>query len=103
MIDVPIPVADVHIPVPLQYRDPDVVQKVKDVAGNRISHVLDAKSGNDTQLASVKILAEDKPGKVVLVLPQAEGIQDVRKDVQLTGSSSPGSLVRSRPLTSPSL
>ncbi|KAF9650154.1 GroES-like protein [Thelephora ganbajun] len=66
------------------YKDPDVVQKVKDVAGNKISHVLDAISGNDTQFTSLKVLAEDKPGKLVTVLPHAEGIQDVRKDVQIT-------------------
>lgn len=83
---------DAHVPVPLQYRDSDVVQKVKDVAGNNISHVLDTKSGDDTQLASVKILAEDKPGKIVLVLPQAEGIQDIRKDAQLKSSPTPNPL-----------
>jgi len=66
------------------YRDPDMVQKVKDVAGNKISYVLDTVAGNETQFASVKVLAEDKPGKVVIVLPHAEGIQDVRKDVQVT-------------------
>ena len=70
-----------------QYRDPDMVQKVKDAAGNKISHVLDAVAGSDTQLTSVKILAEDKPGKVVIVLPHAEGVQDVRKDVQVTSPS----------------
>lgn len=64
-----------------------MVKKVKGVAGNKISHVLDAISGNDTQPTSVKILAEDKPGKVVLVLPHADGIQGVRKDVQITSSS----------------
>lgn len=65
------------------YRDSDVIKKVKDVAGNNISHVLDAIAGNDTQLTAVKVLAEHKPGKVVAVLPLAEGIQDVRKDVQV--------------------
>lgn len=81
------PVTDARVPVPLQYRDPDVVQKIKEVAGNKISHVFDAIAGNDTQLASVKVLAEDKPGKVTIVLPYAEGIQDVRKDVQISSSS----------------
>jgi hypothetical protein len=65
-----------------------MVKKVKDVTGNNISHVLDAIAGNDTQLTAVKVLAEHKPGKVVAVLPLAEGIQDVRKDVQVAGSSS---------------
>jgi len=70
-----------------QYRDPEMVQKVKDAAGNKISHVLDTVAGNDTQFTSVKILAEDKPGKVVIVLPHIEGVQDVRKDVQVTSPS----------------
>lgn len=69
--------------VPLQYKDANVVQKVKDAAGNKISHVLDAVSGNDTQFSSVNILAEGKPGRVVIVLPYAEGVQDVRKDVKI--------------------
>lgn len=68
----------------LQYRDPDMVKKIKDAAGNKISHVLDAISGPDTQIASVKVLAEGKPGKVVTVLPHADGVQAVRKDVQVT-------------------
>ena len=92
MINVPILVADARVPVPLQYRDPNMIQKVKDVAGNKISHVFDTISGNETQLASVKVLAEDRPGKVTIVQPHAEGIRDVRKDVQVTSSSTPSSL-----------
>ena len=84
---------------PLQYRDPDMIQKVKDVAGNKISHVFDAISENDTQFASVKVLAEDKPGKVAIVLRHAEGIQDVRKDVQVTSPSTPELFVQPKPLT----
>ena len=76
-----------------------MVQKIKDVAGNKISHVLDAISENDTQFASVKVLAEDKPGKVIIVLPHVEGIQDVRKDVQVTSPSTPESSAQSKPLT----
>ena len=73
----------------LQYRDPEMVQKVKDAAGNQISHVFDTVASKDTQLASIKILAEDKPGKILIVLPHAEGVQDVRKDVQITSSVYP--------------
>jgi len=40
-----------------------MVQEVKDATGNKISHVLDAVFGSDTQFTSVKILVEDKPGK----------------------------------------
>ena len=64
-----------------------MVQKVKDATGNKIFHVLDAVSGSDTQFTSVKILAEDKPGKLVLVQPHVEGIQDVRKDATVTSPS----------------
>ena len=76
-----------------------MIQKVKDVAGNKISHVFDAISEKDTQFASVKVLAEDRPGKVVIVLRHAEGIQDVRKDVQIPSSSTPESPFQSKPLT----
>ena len=61
-----------------------MAKKVKDAAGNNISHVFDTVAGNDTQLTAVNVLAEGKPGKVVAVLPLAEGIKDVRKDVQVT-------------------
>ena len=76
-----------------------MVQKVKDATGNKISHVLDAVSGSDTQFTSVKILAEDKPGKVVIVQPHVDGIQNARKDVQVTSSST----LPPKPLTSTAL
>lgn len=84
--DVLILVANAYARTP-QYRDPDMVQKVKDVAGNKITHVFDTITGNDTQFTAVKVLEEGKPGKVVIVLPHAEGVQDVRKDVQVKSSS----------------
>ena len=71
-----------------QYKDVDMIKKVKDAAGNKISHVFDTIAGKDTQHAAVKVLAEDKPGKVVTVLPLVEGIKDVRKDVEVTSPSS---------------
>ena len=58
----------------LQYKDPEMVQKVKDATGNKIHHVLDAVSGSDTQFTSVKILAEDKPGRVIIIWPHVDGI-----------------------------
>ena len=63
-----------------------MIQKVKDAAGNKIHHALDTVSGNDTQFTAIKALAEDKAGKLTLLLPHAEGIQDVRKDVQVASS-----------------
>ena len=76
-----------------------MIQKVKDVAGNKISHVLDAVASKDTQLASIKVLAEDKPGRVLIVLPHAEGVQDVRKDVQVNSSVYPSLHRTITPLT----
>lgn len=73
----------------MQYRDPEMIQKVKDAAGNKIHHALDTVSGNDTQFTAIKALAEDKAGKLTLLLPHAEGIQDVRKDVQVASSYTP--------------
>ena len=63
-----------------------MVHKVRHAAGNKISHVLDTISGNDTQFISVKVMVEDEPGKLVTVLPHANGIQDVRRDVKVTSS-----------------
>ena len=71
-----------------QYRDPDALQKVRDTAGNAISYAFDTVASKDTQFAVVNSLAEDKPGKVVSVLPPVEGVQDIRKDVQVNCSSS---------------
>jgi len=76
-----------------------MVQKVKDVAGNKIYRVLDAIAGDDTQFTSVKILAEDKPGKLSIVRPHTDGIKDVRKDVQVTSPSNLPSDSLLRPLT----
>lgn len=64
-----------------------MIRKVKDVAGNKISHVFDTIAKNETQSVAVKVLAEDKPGKVTIVLPLAEGVQDIRKDSQVTSPS----------------
>ena len=64
-----------------------MIKKVKGAAGNKIYHVLDTVAVGDTQFTSVKVLAEDKPGKVVTLLPLSEGVQDVRKDSQVTSSS----------------
>lgn len=46
-----------------------MAKTVKNVAGSSTSHVLGAVAGDDTQFAAVKDLAEDRPGKVIAVLP----------------------------------
>ena len=84
-------VTDVRVPVPLQYNDPNVIDKVKGATGNKISHILDTKGGPDTQYASVLILAEDKPGRIVTVLPQTKGIdwKEERKNAEVICPSAP--------------
>ena len=54
-----------------------MVKKVKNIAGNNVSHVFDTIAGNDNE-----------PGKVLTPLPPAGGTQVVRKDVRVTSPSS---------------
>ncbi|KAI0636514.1 GroES-like protein [Trametes polyzona] len=62
------------------YRDPDVVMKIKDVTGDSIRSVLDAISSKDSQRLSAEVLAPGG-GKVVLVqtpVPDATDRKDAR-------------------------
>jgi len=71
----------------LQYRDPDMIQKVKAATGDKIHIALDTISEKETQFTTIKALAEDVPGKLLVILPQVEGLSDVRKDVEIGCSS----------------
>ncbi|TFK92236.1 GroES-like protein [Polyporus arcularius HHB13444] len=61
------------------YRDPEVVSKIKAATGDSITNVLDAISVKDTQRISAASVAPSG-GKVVLVLRRPPGVTD-RKDV----------------------
>jgi len=72
---------------PVQYRDPDMIQKVKSATGDNIHIALDTISGEETQFTAIKALAEGVPGRLLVILPPAEGISGVRKDVEVKCSS----------------
>ena len=60
-----------------------MVQKVKATTGDKIHVALDTISGEQTQFTAIKVLAEGVPGRLLVVLQAAEGISDVRKDVEV--------------------
>lgn len=66
------------------YRDPEVVSKIKAATGDSITNVLDAISVKDTQRISAASVAPSG-GKVVLVLRRPPGVTD-RKDVDFHGA-----------------
>ncbi|KZT38375.1 hypothetical protein SISSUDRAFT_1047043 [Sistotremastrum suecicum HHB10207 ss-3] len=51
------------------HRDPDVVSKIREVAGPNLSKVYDAVSEGGTVEASVKSITSSSEGKVVIILP----------------------------------
>ena len=85
-LDVLTLVADTSVLAFARIRTFTRLSKVKKVAGNNtpLGYTI---AGIDTQPTMVKVLAEDKPGKAVGVLPLADGIQGVRKGVQATSPS----------------
>jgi len=60
-----------------------MIQKVKAATGDKIHIALDTISEKETQFTTLKALAEDVPGKLLVILPPVEGIRDVRKDVEV--------------------
>ena len=64
-----------------------MIQKVKAATGDKIHVALDTISGEQTQFTSIKVLAEGVPGRLLIILQAAEGISDVRKEVEVICSS----------------
>ena len=67
----------------VQYRDPDMIQKVKSATGDKIHVAIDTISEKETQFTAIKALAEGVPGRFLVILPPVEGILDVRQDVEI--------------------
>jgi hypothetical protein len=63
-----------------QYRDPDVVSKIKQVSGNSIHSALDTYSEGGSQEITVNILGPGT-GKLVTILDPSEEAQKLRPDV----------------------
>lgn len=67
-----------------QYRDPNVVSKIKRASGHSVHSVLDCHSEEDSQVISAKVLAPGK-GKVIVLLLVSKVAKAVRKDVTIQG------------------
>ena len=65
---------------PEQYRDPNLVKKIKDVTGDSIHIVLDAYSEEESQLICIKAFGPGG-GRLMLVQHEAPYIRRLRKDV----------------------
>jgi len=77
---------------PFQYHDPQVVDKLKKGAREKIHFAVDTISEPNTQATTVRVLAENKPGKVIVILRPSEEARNIRKDVDIIGTSLPRSL-----------
>ena len=64
-----------------------MIQKVKAATGDKIHVALDTISEEQTQFTAMKVLAEGVPGRLLIILQAAEGISDVRKEVEVICSS----------------
>ena len=64
-----------------------MIQNVKAATGDSIRIAIDTISTKETQFTAIKALTEGVPGRLLVILPLAEGISDVRKDVEVTCSS----------------
>jgi hypothetical protein len=73
-----------------------MIQKIKAATGDKIHIALDTVSEKETQFTAIKALAEGAPGRLLVILPLAEGISDVRKDVEVGCSSTFPYLSQSR-------
>jgi len=68
------------------------VDKLKKGAGDKISLAVDTISETGTQATTVRVLAENKPGKIIVILRPSEEARSIRKDVDIIGTSLPSSL-----------
>lgn len=63
-----------------QYRDPEVVSKIKKASGDSIRAAFDTLSKDDSQVLTSSIIAPGG-GKVITLLPACEAAADLRMDV----------------------
>lgn len=68
------------------------VGDLKKGAGDKIHIAIDTISKPDTQATTVRVLAENKPGKAIVILPRSEEAQNIREDVDIICTPLPSSL-----------
>lgn len=66
----------------LQYSDPQLISKVKEVTGDSLHQAFDSFASDESQVLTVEVLAPGK-GHVIVALPTTERVQSLRKDVQV--------------------
>lgn len=69
----------------VQYRDPDVVKKIKEATGDSIHKALDAISEASSQKITIEAFAPG-PGKIVTILPPKDEARALRNDVTIQGT-----------------
>lgn len=67
------------------YRDPDVVKKIKEATGDSIHKALDAISEASSQKITIEAFAPG-PGKIVTILPPKDEARALRQDVTIQGT-----------------
>lgn len=67
----------------LQYKDPDVIEKLKEATGDGIHLALDAISIHETHAFTVRVLALGVKGRVVTLSPTTDQVKAMRKDVEI--------------------
>ena len=65
------------------------MDKLKKGAEGKIHLAVDTISEPETQAKTVRVLAEDEPGKVIVILRPSEVAREIRKDVKIIGTSLP--------------
>ena len=70
----------------LQYKDPDVVSKIKAVTNDSLHHALDTISTETTEILSVNALGPGS-GKVIVILAPHEAASKLRSDVAVQSTS----------------
>lgn len=63
------------------------MDKLKEETGDEIHLAVDTISEPDTQATAVRVLAENKPGKVVVILRPSEEARNIRNDVEIICTS----------------
>jgi len=69
--------------VVFDYKDPDVIKKLKEATGDSIHLALDAISLHETHAFTVRVLAEGTKGRVIILSSTTDEVKAIRKDVDI--------------------
>jgi D-arabinose 1-dehydrogenase-like Zn-dependent alcohol dehydrogenase len=66
-----------------QYKDQDVIEKLKEATGNSVHIALDAISSDETNAFTVRVLEEGAKGRIITLMPATDRIKVMREDVDI--------------------